>query len=340
MASVCHTAECIAWVVRVIRNLVEEAFNINMPPRKWKQEHTNFCATKFTTVRNKPGRWFVDKGSNTPVTTPTLKEWFKEVENIRILNPDSIWHTIDYPTFKRNVTNAVAKFVIGPRDDVDDDDDDSDATRNGSETAGTNNPNNATGRSKESAAFNVDEDDDDVASIISASYSEGTLESAKSFGDSISLAYTQCVYGISHKDNVLTATSKCHIIIQPVSGWSIREESAKGDFIQLTSNGTKLVLKIRANTVLFDFRTARSILIDSGLFNDVYEDSRSGSTHPAVSSMGVAMSKATMTPVGAIEIPSHTLTIPLLASFKSVCAVEGLDTDPVPQVSFINILCP
>lgn len=290
-----------------------------MGPRKWKDEHTNFCASKFTANPNEVDKWYVDKDKKPPVTAATLKNWYNEVAESIKPNEHSIWSDIDSKTFARNVKTAAIKFASGPRVDT--------------------TPNNATNHcgNKEAEAVDVDEDNDEESIISGTSYSEGTLESTKTFGDTISLAYTQCVYGISHKDNVQTSTSKCHIIIQPVSGWSIREESTKGDFIKLTSNGTKLVLNIRANAVLFDALTARSILINSGLFNQVYKDGHLGSTHPAVGSLGVAIANATTTRIGANEVPSHTLTIPLLSSFKSVCAVEGLDADPVPQVSCSNL---
>lgn len=315
-------------------------------PRKWLKSHSLFVDKKFADNEGVDGKWYLGSKEN-PInlTSAVMKPWYDEVKPPRLgeegYDERNIWNPITFDNFKSNVKRLAPLFLNGPRNasnainpprsqtgGVSVGRATSNSNSNDTEYA-TVNANNSTHGSKATItdAFNVDEDD--------VSYSEGTVEAGDLHRGTICLAYTQCVYSVGHKANVQTTTRKCHIIIQPVSGWSISDESAKGDFVTLTSNGDALVLNVKANPVLFNPTTARSILIDSGLFNGVYNDNRL-SSHPAVSSLGEAIAQGTLMMDGGNEVPSHTFTIPLLSSFKSVCAVEGLHIDRVPQVSCSN----
>lgn len=312
-------------------------------PRKWQKAHSLLVDEKFTD-KEVDGKWYLGTKENPrKLDAAVIRPWYKQVEPPGLgeegYDKENIWNPITFDIFKRNIIRLAPLFLNGPRNASNATNPPrsqragvgrgAGATRN-SEYANVN-TNTSTHEDSEATdtAFDTDEDDVDV------SYSNGTVETDDLRGGTISLAYTQCVYSVGQKANVQTTTRKCHIIIQPVSGWSISDESAKGDFVTLTSKGDALVLNVKANPVLFNPTTARTILIDSGLFHGRYNDSRL-SSHPAVSSLGKAIAQGTLTLDGGNEVPSHTFTIPLLSSFKSVCAVEGLHTDCVPQVSCIN----
>jgi hypothetical protein len=136
-------------------------------------------------------------------------------------------------------------------------------------------------------------------------------------GNTLALAYTQCVYQIAQEGG--PEAKKIFINLQAHSGWYLSQEKDKRDFASLIDDGNTLCLSFTGNETFFNKNAACDVLGRSDVFGNIYA-ATNGVQHAATTAMASAI-KALM-PQG--QVPSFIVTIPLIKKCRRISPVEGL----------------
>lgn len=198
---------------------------------KWTKDHTKFVFERFTRVPGEEDKWYykdADKPGvrGDPANDPA-KQWYGQVKGL------PMWSDINLQIFRRNIKIRANEWHL---------------TAHNPDNAGNGNvgPEDAPADDADANVMGAREGSDSEEEVSEVE----VLETIPCDGNSISLAYLQCVYDTS--DGTCAPTKKGCVILQGVSGWTLAEEKDKGDFVVLSDDGESLHLSITVNSKLFD----------------------------------------------------------------------------------------